>query len=337
MWNLGGGSRVTSLWKFWWKGWKRWYVQTAELSRCTSETAPLTYLAGFSISPQLHSKTTSSCPLLLPPQLVQQHETALCTPRGNNKVCMESKVSSQNHFSGAVQKETQKLLVLTLAYKKAHCGSCRTDQRHLLQSISLANLFWLHSSMRLRSCFLLAKMLSIEFIQAHIQNSSDHHENFDEKRRNRFACITKHAWHMTYLSWQALEFQCEFPPCPQLVRQHETALCMPGADKVCFESKFSWQNHFSWTVQKETKAACMSWHRQLLTKRHTVCVLQAGSTQFLWASSLVHLPRQPLLLAQQHEIEVLLPPCKDAFNRIHPGIYSKLIGPSWKLRRKKKK
>ena len=189
----------------------------------------------------------------------------------------QNSVDKSFQLDGAKRnKSCMHVLTSATTYKKAHRVCCRPDQHSFsgrgLKFISLANLFCLHSSMRLRSCFLLAKMLSIEFIQAYIQNSSDHHENFDEKRRNRFACITKHAWHMTYLSWQALEFQCEFPPCPQLVRQHETALCMPGADKVCFESKFSWQNHFSWTVQKETKAACMSWHRQLLTKRHTVCV-----------------------------------------------------------------
>ena len=143
------------------------------------------------------------------------------------------KIQLTNHFTWTVQKETKAACMswhrqlLTKRHTVCVAGSFSGRR---LKFISLANLFCLHGSMRLRSCFLLAKMRSIEFIQAYIQNSSDHHENFDEKRRNRFACITKHAWHMTYLSWQALEFQREFPPCPQLVRQHETALCMPGAN-----------------------------------------------------------------------------------------------------------
>ena len=104
---------------------------------------------------------------------------------------------------------------------------------------------------------------------AYIQNSSDHHEKFHEKRRKRFASITKHTWHiMTYLTSFIIS-----PPSPQLVQQHETALCMPRANKVCFESKFSCQNHFSWAVQKRnSKAACMSSHWPLLAKRHTMCL-----------------------------------------------------------------
>ena len=126
---------------------------------------------------------------------------------GQSVLWIKIQLTKSFQLDGAKRnKSCMHVLTSATTYKKAHRVCCRPDQHSFsgrrLKFISLANLFCLHSSMRLRSCFLLAKMLSIEFIQAHIQNSSDHHENFDEKRRNRFACITKHAWHMTYLWWQ---------------------------------------------------------------------------------------------------------------------------------------
>ena len=208
---------------------------------------------------------------------------------GQSVLWIKIQLTKSFHLDGPKRnKSCMHVLTSATTYKKAHRVCCRPDQHsfsgHRLKFISLANLFCLHGSMRLRSCFLLAKMRSIEFIQAYIQNSSDHHENFGEKRRNRFACITKHAWHMTYLSWQALEFQCEFPPCPQLVRQHETALCMPGADKVCFESKFSWQIISVGRCKKKQKLhACLDIGNYL--QKGTPCVLQAVSLGVVLSSS----------------------------------------------------